>query len=73
MTPMPTRRAEAIYCELHESAAQLEVLAFLTRGVAAPGNSAVIGLRAVRPEVLRPRLSTGLLLGDAGDAVPQWT
>jgi hypothetical protein len=31
-----------------------------------PGNPAVIGLRAVRPEVLRPRLSTGLLFGDAG-------
>jgi hypothetical protein len=33
-----------------------------------PGNSAVVGLRAVRPEVLRPRLSTGLPLGGAGDS-----
>ena len=68
MTPMPARRDEAIYRELHESAARLEVLACLTRGAIAPGNSAVIGLRAVRPEVLRPRLSTGLLLDGAGQA-----
>jgi hypothetical protein len=43
------------------------VLTLLTRRCDCPGNSAVIGLRAVRPEVLRPRLSTGLLFVTPGD------
>lgn len=40
--------------------------AILTRLCDCPGNPAFIGFRAVRPEVLRPRLSPGLLLRDAG-------
>jgi hypothetical protein len=62
---MPARWDEVIYCRLHEGAAQLEVLVS-QEACYRPGNSAVIGLRAVRPDVLRPRLSTGLLLVDAG-------
>jgi hypothetical protein len=40
--------------ELQASAAQLEVLTLLTRRCDYPGNSAVTGLRAVRPEVFAP-------------------
>jgi hypothetical protein len=65
MTRMPAAWDEVIYCRLHEGAAQLEVLVS-HEACYRPGNSAVIGLRAVRPDVLRPRLSAGLLLVDAG-------
>ena len=64
MTRMPAGWDEVIYCRLHESTAQLEVLVS-HEACYRPGNSAVRGLRAVRPDVLRPRLSTGLLLVDA--------
>ncbi len=50
---------------------RLEEPALLTRRCDCPGNPAVIGLRAVRPEALRPRLSTGLPLVVSGDAAPR--
>ncbi len=68
---MPAGRYEGIiHWGVAEDPSTLPVAGSLTRRRDCPGNPAVIGLRAVRPEVLRPRLSAGLLLVTPGDAAP---
>ena len=67
------KRTKSLIAGVAPNAAQLEVLTLLTRRCDRPGNSAVIGLRAVRPEALRPRLSASLLFGEPGDAAPRAT
>lgn len=66
MTPLPAGGTKSLIRGCGRVQRSSSLPAILTRRYDCPGNSAVIGLRAVRPEVLRPRLSAGLPLDTPG-------